>query len=69
MDVVQLITYSIKFEDLVLTFDQLENYVSVEIETFFQSNNNSLKYYPEIPQADVSSIFDSQNRLIYDELN
>jgi ATP-dependent DNA helicase PIF1 len=57
------------FSDLVLTPDQLKNYALAEIDTLLQSNNKSLRQYPDMPQPDPGLLPDRGNRLIYDELN
>ncbi|KAK2356281.1 hypothetical protein QL285_093628 [Trifolium repens] len=56
-------------QDLVLTPDQLKNYALAEIDTLLQSNNKSLRQYPDMPQPDPGLLPDRGNRLIYDELN
>jgi hypothetical protein len=53
----------------VLTPDQIKSYALAEIEFLLQSNNRSLKDYPDMPRPDEGLVPDRGNRLIYDELN
>ncbi|KAK2422598.1 hypothetical protein QL285_033122 [Trifolium repens] len=57
------------FRELVLTPDQIKSYALAEIEFLLQSNNRSLKDYPDMPRPDEGLVPDRGNRLIYDELN
>ncbi|WJX54791.1 DNA helicase [Trifolium repens] len=57
------------FRELVLTPDQIKSYALAEIEFLLQSNNRSLKDYPDMPRLDEGLVPDRGNRLIYDELN
>jgi hypothetical protein len=53
----------------VLTTDQLKSYALAEIDTLLQSNNKTLRNYPDMPRPDPGLLPDKGNRLIYDELN
>jgi ATP-dependent DNA helicase PIF1 len=55
--------------DLVLTPEQLKSYALAEIDALLQSNNKSLRNFPDMPQPDPGLLPDRGNRLIYDELN
>ncbi|KAK2371204.1 hypothetical protein QL285_084180 [Trifolium repens] len=56
-------------QDLVLTPEQLKSYALAEIDALLQSNNKSLRNFPDMPQPDPGLLPDRGNRLIYDELN
>ncbi|XP_058733993.1 uncharacterized protein LOC131605682, partial [Vicia villosa] len=59
----------LQLPDLELSDDDIKSLVLQDLESFLQSNNRSLSDFPIMPQIDASLTSESQNRLIYDELN
>lgn len=55
--------------DLHLSKEELKNITLAEIEKLLKSNNKSLSDYSIMPQLDPSLISQSNNRLIFYELN
>ncbi|XP_012836449.1 PREDICTED: uncharacterized protein LOC105957075, partial [Erythranthe guttata] len=55
--------------DLTLSDDSLKNYALIEIEKILQSNGKSLRNFDSMPMPLDSSMDDTENRLVLDELD
>ncbi|CAH9121125.1 unnamed protein product [Cuscuta epithymum] len=59
----------LRFPDLILSEDELKKLTLAEIDKLLRRNGKSLRDFPTMPQPDPSLLSESQNRLLFDELN